>query len=233
MHPKIRQTSFVLAATVFAFAFAFPVRAAVIVDPDAATASSAPNSHRQPVKTVDGSGLSDAAIVETGDPVPTTYPTHNTNNQAGWFSIDNVAVSNHSLTFELDQSYELMGMYVWNWNYNGGGTQTNDGIKDVIVEFSNDGTDFSSIGSQSFIFGQAPSANDYAGEGHTFSPVTASYVRFNIQSTFEHASDETGKAAFAEVRFEAVPEPAALMLVAVGLLAMLSRRRPSSFGETV
>lgn len=231
MHPNIFKASFALATTLLALAVSVPVEAAFIVAPDEATASSAPNQHRQPVKTVDGSGLSDASIVETGDPVPTTYPTHDRDNNAGWFSDDNVDVSDHSITFDLDGLYELTGMYVWNWNFNGGGTQTNDGINDLILEFSNDGIDFSSIPTQSFSFAQATNSTDYAGEGHTLSPVTAGYVRFNIQSTFEHASGEIGKAAFAEARFEAVPEPTALVLVGVGLLAVLSLRRPSTISE--
>jgi hypothetical protein len=198
-----------------------------VVQPMSATASTEPHSDRLANETRNGSGVTGASLVNTRDPIPSPWPNHNTDNKSGWFSdIDTIA--NHSITYNLGGKYTLFGMNIWNWNYNGGGTQTDDGIKDVIVRFSLDGVDYASIPSQSFIFVEAPGSN-YEGDFFSLSSaVYAQYVQFDIQSTFEHSSGQSGRAALAETRFaafETVPEPSSFLLIAVGSMVVLFRRR--------
>lgn len=222
MHTKILKPSILITNSLVLVLLGASVQGAFIVKPTGASASTAPNSHRLPGKTIDGSGLSSA--LSTDDPLPETWPNHDTGNSNGWFSDDTVTISNHHITFDLGDEYSLTGLHIWNWNFNGGGTQTNDGINDVILEFSTDGVDFSTISSQSLTFGQGQNSS-YPGDGYSLDSVSASHVRFNIQTTFEHGADEVGKAAFAEVRFTAIPEPASVALLGLGTVALFSRRR--------
>ena len=78
-------------------------------------------SGREPVRTINGSGLSDPTIVETGDDIPSPWPTHSSGNSAGWFSDDGSLISDHSITFDLGVSQSVRGIHLWNWNRNGGG----------------------------------------------------------------------------------------------------------------
>ena len=48
----------------------------IVVQPMSVFAVSSEVSNRDAIETVNGSGLSDATLVETGDPVPSPYPTH-------------------------------------------------------------------------------------------------------------------------------------------------------------
>jgi len=194
-----------------------------VLKPTGATATSDASS-RVPGLTIDGSGFSDPTIVETGDPVPGTWPNHSSSSGNGWFSNDTDPVGDHAITFDLGVSQSVRGLHIWNWNRNGGGTQTNDGVQDVILRFSSDGADFSVIPSIAQTFPEAPNSA-YAGDTLMLAaPVEARYVRFDIQSTFEHASNETGRAALAEVRF-IIPEPASMSLLGGLAVMVLARRR--------
>jgi hypothetical protein len=188
------------------------------------TASSAPVNNREASKTIDGSGISSPTAIETFDPVPPTWPSHNTSNTSGWLSDDSVSVDSHWIEFDLGTAYKLSEVHIWNWNNNGGGTQTNDGIKDVNVLFSIDGVNFGGL--QTFAFTQAPNGTPYTGQDIALSEVSAQWVRFDIQSTFEHASTQVGRAALAEVRFTGIiPEPTTAIMLALSSMFVFRRRR--------
>jgi hypothetical protein len=56
-----------------------------------------------------------------------------------------------------------------------------------------------------------------------FDPATGRYVRISVQSQYPNPDGNLG---FTEVQlFQAVPEPAALGLIAIALPALLRRRR--------
>ena len=210
---KLRHT-FSPVALSLTLAMAFPSAgqaAVMVVQPDAASASSNSQSNRTPDYAIDGSWLSDDTLVETGDPVPASWPTHDALHYWNWETSS--SDSDPWIAFDLGQQYPLEGMTIWQGYW---GQPEN-----VDVYFSNSGMspgDFSGTG-ESYTFSQD---NDpAAAEPISFdAPVTARYVMFDIQSTHNGGNESLG-----EVRFTAIPEPASLALLGLGGLAMLPRRR--------
>lgn len=213
--------------------------AAFIVQPSAIDAVSSEVHNRAASEAIDGSSLSNAAIVETDDPIPATYPSHDTSSGDIWWT--DVSVENNIdevfVTFDLGDTYKLTGVHVWNLNHGGaGGRSTESGIENVNIEFSLDGTSF--FGTESHVFTEAPNSTDYAGEDYAFaSGIDARHVRFDVQTTFENdgsivkdgdpgTAEASNRAGLSEVRFTAViPEPASFLLLALSSSAVLLRRR--------
>ena len=127
--------------------------------------------------------------------------------------------STGNITFNLNGSYSLAGFSFWNLN-NPGNTA---GIKDVTVQSSTNGTTWTTIAGAPTQFAIAANA-PINPEVFSFSPVTASFVRFVVASNWGFAN-ATG---FSEVQFDGtpVPEPSALLaLLAFGLGGVSLRKR--------
>lgn len=127
-----------------------------------------------------------------------------------WLSAANIATGN--ITFNLNGSYSLAGFSFWNFNRD----IFSGGIKDVTVQSSTDGTTWTTIAGAPVQFAIAANA-PIAPEVISFSPVTASFVRFVVASNWGFSS--TG---FSEVQFNGtptpVPEPSSLLaLLTFGL----------------
>lgn len=213
--------------------FAGAANAATIVVPTDVDESSFFQASYDSSRTINGSGLSSS--LATGDAEPTTWPTHDTDvtspssNHTVWLSASHGTSANASSTwlmFDLGQSYELGGMHVWNWNDD---RSQQRGINVVDVKFataltgtfgSTNASDTGWGGTQQKNFGTATFLNSYTGEDHSFTPVTARYVLFDIQS-----NDGDIYTGFSEVVFTAIPEPSAVLLSSLGGLLLLRRRR--------
>jgi len=159
------------------------------------------------INTVNGQGLPGNTPSLTG-----THALADFNAWAGSQSTGNI-------TFNLNGSYSLTGFSFWNLN-NPGNTA---GIKDVTVQSSTNGTTWTTIAGAPTQFAIAANAPQ-SPEQFSFSPVTASFVRFVVASNWGFS----GATGFSEVQFDGtpVPEPSALLaLLAFGLGGVSLRKR--------
>lgn len=210
--------------------------AIIIVQPTGAKESSV-NLGRNAVDTIDGGGLSDATTVETGDPIPGTWPTHgNVAGNAGaatvWLSLNTTQGGGEGdewIMFDLGAEYQLAALHVWNYNEV---SATGNGIKDLTIKFatSSAGYDAGSEGDPSWgsgvstTFAQASGSTTYDGETINFGSVTARYVLFDTVDTHYASYNRTG---LSEVRFITVPEPSSTALLGLGALGLMLRRKRS------
>jgi hypothetical protein len=126
--------------------------------------------------------------------------------------------STGNITFNLNGSYSLDGFSFWNWNNN-----NLVGIKDVTVQSSTNGTTWTTIAGAPNQFAIGPDNGPSNPQIVSFSPVTASFVRFVVSSNWGGSF-----AGFSEVQFHGtpVPEPSALLaLLAFGLGGVSLRKR--------
>ena len=135
-HPDKLWKSYVWSFTVEPFAY--PIEDII------ATASSSNTADEGPENTINGSGLdenlhstvlTDMWFTAIGEPAP------------AW------------IRYDFDKAYKLHEMLVW--NYNGSSILTATGLKDVVVEYSSDGTNLVQIDSVNE-FNRASGLDDYA-----------------------------------------------------------------------
>ncbi len=207
-----------------AVTFAFTAKADFVVQPTGATQDASFQPTRTGLKTINGSGLSDASIVETGDEEPVTWPTHNDFYEDEWWQGNNANNADAWLRLELDDSYLLTGLYLWNdANTPGGGRA----IKDFDIKVSNDVVepiDWSTVAVlDSFTAANTPSGvANVVGEKFTFTtPTPARWVMLEVNSDY----GDTFGPVISEVRLLAIPEPTSLALLAMGGVMMARRRR--------
>ena len=104
------------------------------------------------------------------------------------------------IQYEFDRVYKLYEMWVWNYNvvYE---TVLGYGFKDVTVEYSEDGTNWTALGDVEFARGQASA--DYAHNTTVdLGGVAAKYVRLTVNSNWGGMFPQYG---LSEVRFFYIP----------------------------
>jgi len=155
-----------------------------------ATASSfsvTPSLSMTPAKTVDGSGLDPATGL------------HSSLDTGMWLSAPGLALPAW-IRYDLSQPYMLQSLKVWNYN------QSIEpwvglGAKTVTVEYSLDGTDWTSLGDVQFA--QAGGTNAYAANTIVdMAGVQAKFVRLTIKANWGGIMPQVG---LSEVRFSYVP----------------------------
>jgi hypothetical protein len=103
------------------------------------------------------------------------------------------------IQYEFDQIYTLTNMWVWNYNQDvtgGGDLRTNRGYNECTIEYSTNGTDWTTLGSTHF-FAEADGSDTYAHNTEiNFGSVDAKYVRLTAISN--HGGTSAG---LSEVRF--------------------------------
>jgi len=132
---------------------------------------------------------------------------HSTDTAAMWLSASE-SPGNAWIQYEFDKIYKLYEM--WVWNYNGEGLNTAFGLKEVAIEYSTNGTDFTALGATDE-FLAAPGADAYAHNTTVdFAGVAAQYVRITANSNWGGGMvDQYG---LSEVRFFCVPVHAGTLL---------------------
>jgi PEP-CTERM motif len=209
-----RNPILILVATALFAMIATASTAATITPTNATTTSFYAPDDRNPLHTIDSSGLS--GLTHGTNPGGTMWLTDNT--QAG------------SIDFTLPTIAALSGMHVWNYNEDSGNAAlyTQRGIKQMTVGFStNNGSSFpftTTVNLQ-----KATGLASYTGEDIVFpSNFNANYVRFTLVNSWSDNNPADPYVGLSEVRFTSVPEPASCVLFglgAIGLFAVASRRR--------
>lgn len=153
-----------------------------------------------------GSGLDDASIVQTGDPVPVQWPEH-----ASGFSSSNDARIRDApeisqITFDLGGTFDIDGMVLWNSTEigNQGELQTDRGFENTRLSYSTDGG-LTFAGDDLLTWTERSSADDTTG---TFGPEVqmlantvegVTHVRMEVDNFSPNGSDRIVMAS--EIRF--------------------------------
>jgi hypothetical protein len=104
------------------------------------------------------------------------------------------------LLFDLGQSFNLSGVYVW--NYNEGNGWNSRSVKELQISASTDNKEFAPVGD--FTLQQAPGKEDYSGQPVKFPRVLrARYIKFQIKSNYKGGENS----GLAEVRFANADKP--------------------------
>lgn len=130
--------------------------------------------------------------------------------------------------FEFDQAYYIDSMKIWNYNSAG---EPEGGIKNCTIEYSTDGSNWTTLTSTTLAM--APGTADYAaGNTIDFGDVMAKYVVLTAATGADgHYGlfyDEGTSPIYglSEVQFEeGIPEPATIVLLGLGGLTLIRRRK--------
>jgi hypothetical protein len=139
----------------------------------------------EPVRTIDGSGLSDGA--------------HDADLVNMWLT-DMADVDGRWIQYDLGQAYKLQSAHVWNHN-----SQTESflgyGIKEARIETSTDGETWTEFGIVEIP--QAPGKNSYTGSDVALDGVLARYVKVTAVSNYSALG--LAQAGLSEVQFSYIP----------------------------
>ena len=153
-----------------------------------ATASSS-EPGKEAANTVNGSGLDDSGLLHGNESVGNMWLSSRGADQPTW------------IEFEFDRVHKLYQMWVWNSNDSleqGIGL----GFKDVKIEYSVDGIDYTTLGT-THEFAQAPGAAGYAHDTTIdMGGVAAKYVRLTANSNWKNILEQYG---LSEIRFFCIP----------------------------
>jgi len=169
----------------------FTVEPVAYAVPGATITASASSSDEDkgPENTVSGSGLDESGLLHS-----------NQSEGQMWLSAPGAAQPTW-IEYDLGKLYRLHEMWVWNFNESLEAV-IGLGFKDVTIEYSANGTDFTTLGTI-HEFAQAPGKADYAhGTVIDFADLEARYVRLTANSNWGGILQQYG---LSEVRFFYVP----------------------------
>jgi hypothetical protein len=162
--------------------FAYPV-----LNVTATASSSAPD--KGPENTVNGSGLDSTGLLHGNQGEGTMWLSDTDAPQPVW------------ILFEFDNVYKLHEMLVWNSNESLE-MAVGLGFKDVLIEYSDNGVDFVTLGT-THQFAQGTGSDDYAHNTTIdMGGVGAKFVRLTANSNFKDILPQFG---LSEVRFLSIP----------------------------
>jgi hypothetical protein len=154
--------------------FAYPIENITVTASSSAAA-------KGPENTINGSGLDDSGLLHDKLGDDTMWLSDVTGPQPTW------------IEYEFDKVYKLYELWVWNSN-DSLEQVIGFGFKDVSIEYSVNGTDYTTLGT-THEFARAPGAADYGG-------VAAKYVRLTANSNWGGIVNQYG---LSEVRLFYIP----------------------------
>ena len=150
-----------------------------------ATSNVASAAGAGPENTINGSGLND-------------QDQHSTDSSAMWL-VQPAAGETAYIQYEFNGIYKLYEMLVWNYNVDFE-LLLGFGLKDVTVEYSTDGVEWTVLGDVEFA--QATAESDYAASTTlAFDGIPVKYVKLTVNSGY----GALGQYGLSEVRFMYVP----------------------------
>ncbi len=154
------------------------------IDNVVATSNGADDADAGPENTVNGSGLTDAGE-------------HSTTSSDMWLTTPGAEPL--QVQYDFDRVYKLHEMLVWNYNAQFE-AMLGFGLKDVTIEYSDNGIDWAVLGD--VVFNQATATGAYtANTAVEFGGVAAQHVRITVNSGY----GMLGKFGLSEVRFLYIP----------------------------
>jgi hypothetical protein len=201
------------------------VRADIIVNP----ISAADNYHwsGQPAsKTIDGSGLSDAGLVDDGDAVPTAWPTNTVSDTTGFadnfvFRKGSEGYAAQVATYTLANAVDLSGGHFWQY----GGDDASRALLSAEIWVSP--TDvWGAYTLAGTLSGYARTAEGQdPGAKFSLNATGVKYVQLRnmLPYSVDPAVNGMEMVGFGEIRFTqtTLPEPGALVLLAMGVSGLL------------
>jgi hypothetical protein len=140
-------------------------------------------------------------------------------NAAGWVGRNPTGL----IDFDLHGSYALTTLAIWNFN----GSINNYGVQGLTISSSTDGLSYTALAGAPTHF--AMGANNTSELAEIFSlgvATTASFVRFNVGSTYGGPAAAMSEVMFDTTPIATVPEPYSLALIGAALTGLgLTRRR--------
>ncbi len=127
------------------------------------------------------------------------------------------------IQFEFSTPQQVNTMWVWNYN----GPNISRGWESVAVDYSVDGTTWTRLGGGNtyLTFAQAPGANGYVCN-NLIDLGGASIKKIVLTCQFNGGNyGDPSWTGLSEVRFDVVPEPATMLLLGLGGLSMIIRKR--------
>jgi hypothetical protein len=184
--------------------------------------------------------LGNLAAITNGNGLPLNQPsltgahaaTTGTNLGTGnsWRSVPNSGanpIGNLVLEFNLNGIYNLAGFSFWNTS--GSTDLSNQGIKDVTIEYKlGAGGSWTALtgAPTSFLAGSSSTGGAATVQQFNFAPVYATNVRFRNMSNFGSLSAGNNRVGLNEIQFTSIPEPSStLALLALGLAGVGLRKR--------
>ena len=130
--------------------------------------------NRPPAKAIDGSGIADPTTLETGDPVPATWPDNTRLYLDDWQAVFPGTPPDIGgwMEFDLGAEYSIQGFHVWN---NTDGIDRGSRLVDVkVATGATAPADWGTISiTKAFEFAQGAGATDPGQDRQFDAPVTA------------------------------------------------------------
>lgn len=160
----------------------------------------------KPVEIVEVSSGSANAIInnlglkntlETGDPIPESFPCHQLGATTEWESYS--ANDSGFVIFDLGQPFNLTALHLWNSN-----TNPESGAKDVAIRIANTLAGLDSSQAESIQFHKAPKHENYKGYNYYFNAKKSGrFVKIDIFSDWGNSKGP----GMSEIRFLANANP--------------------------
>lgn len=193
-------------------------------------------ANRGAINTVNGSGLSVGGDADLATP-DQTHGNVAVSGGVGSMWLTTLNDADPFITFDLGTEYVVDSFRVWNYNdVQGTNNFTNRGVQNLNILTSTTGNPTPTDSLGAFTFNKANGTTTESGQFIQFAPVTARYIKFDVNSNFGVDAGTTANNYFgiSEVRFNGtvapVPEPStyAMMFLGVGALGLMTWKRKRS-----